>query len=100
MNVPDSSGGVKPQGRKVTENIVFGKDGKYHWYYEFKLMKNPTILLLLWKMFFWIGIGIWLLLMLLITVEGDFARDFWNITKVFAIGIAGFEVFVAFCYFI
>lgn len=28
---------------QVTPNIYLGTDGKYHWYYEYKLMKNPTI---------------------------------------------------------
>ncbi|MDO4497749.1 MAG: zinc ribbon domain-containing protein [Bacteroidales bacterium] len=32
------------RGQQVTENIYLGKDGKYHWYYEFKLMKNPVVL--------------------------------------------------------
>lgn len=86
--------------RYITENIILGKDGKYHWYYEYKLLKNPTILFLLWKIFFWIGIGIWLFLVLLAILDGNFTRDFWNITKNFCIGIIGFEVFVAIGYFI
>ena len=88
------------ESRRVTKNIVLGKDGKYHWYYEFKLLKNPTILFLLWKMFFWIGIGIWLMSVLLMTFEGNFSRDFWSITKTFGIGIAGLEAFVALGYFL
>lgn len=91
---------VLPEGSKVTENIVLGKDGKYHWYYEFKLLKNPTVLLLLWKIFFWTGVGMWLMMVLIITFSGDFSRDFWSITKGFGFGIAGFEVFVAFGYFV
>ena len=62
------------ESRRVTKNIVLDKDGKYHWYYEFKLLKNPTILFLLWKMFFWIGFGIWLVSVLLMTFEGNFSR--------------------------
>lgn len=88
------------ESRRVTKNIVLGKDGKYHWYYEFKLLKNPTILFLLWKMFFWIGFGIWLVSVLLMTFEGNFSRDFWSITKTFGIGIAGLEALAALGYFL
>lgn len=81
-------------------NIRLGTDGKYHWYYEFQMLKNPTILFLLWKIFFWIGIGLWAFLLVLALFDGNFLRDFWEITKTFAIFILAFEVFVALGYFI
>lgn len=90
---------VDLSGRYVTENIILGEDGKYHWNYEYKLLKNPTILFLLWKIFFWIGIGIWLFMVLLTIFDGNFTRDFWKLTKIFGIGIIGLEVFVAIGYF-
>lgn len=30
-------------------NIVFCSDGKYRWYYEYPMMKNPVILFTIWK---------------------------------------------------
>ncbi len=96
----ETAGEEKARGSKVTENIAIGPDGKYHWYYEFKLMKNPTILYLLWKIFFWIGAGIWLFLVLLELCEGTTLSEIWKLTKIFAAGIAGFMVFVALGYFI
>ncbi|MCR4893011.1 MAG: hypothetical protein K5989_12625 [Lachnospiraceae bacterium] len=39
------------QGQRVTENIYFCPDGKYRWVYEFPMLKNPTILLTLFKIF-------------------------------------------------
>lgn len=36
-------------GKKVTENIYLCPDGKYRWYYEFPMMKNPTLLFTIWK---------------------------------------------------
>ena len=43
------------EGKKVTENIYLCPDGKYRWYYEFDMLKNPTILLTVFKV---IGIAV------------------------------------------
>ena len=37
------------QYTQVTKNIQLGSDGVYRWMYEFRMMKNPTILFTLWK---------------------------------------------------
>lgn len=37
------------QGEQVTPNIFLGKDGKYHWYYEFRMLRNPMILFTVFK---------------------------------------------------
>ena len=90
-----------PRGRKVTENICLGTDGKYHWYYEFKLMKNPTILFVLWKIFFWIFVVMWAFLSIINSVEGHFnMKDFMDFTKIFFLIIAGVEILVAIAYFL
>lgn len=34
----------KAEGTQVTENIYLGADGKYHWFYEYRLMSNPVVL--------------------------------------------------------
>ncbi len=39
------------EGKKVTENIYLCPDGKYRWVYEFSMIRNPTILLTIWKIF-------------------------------------------------
>jgi len=88
-------------GRKVTENIVLGPDGKYHWYYEFKLMKNPTILKLLWKIFFWIFVVMWAFLSIVNACDGHFNfSDFIEFTEYFLFILIGVEVLVAVGYFI
>ena len=90
-----------PRGRKVTGNICLGTDGKYHWYYEFKLMKNPTILFVLWKIFFWIFVVMWAFLSIINSVEGHFnMKDFMDFTKIFFLIIAGVEILVAIAYFL
>ncbi|MDD7317711.1 MAG: hypothetical protein SOZ80_06705 [Prevotella sp.] len=83
-----------------TPNIRLGTDGKYHWYHEFRMLKDPTILFLLWKIFFWICVGIWVFLLLLDAFDGNFLRGFWKTTKMFAIFTLAFEAFVAFGYFL
>ena len=37
------------EGKKVTENIYLCPDGVYRWVYEFPMLKNPTILVTVWK---------------------------------------------------
>ena len=89
------------EGRKVTDNIILGTDGKYHWYYEFKLMKNPSIIKVLWKIFFWIFVVMWALLTLLDVFDGHFKmEDFLNLSKTFLLILAGVELLVALSYFV
>jgi len=58
-------------GEKVTPNITLGDDGKYRWIYEMSLLKNPTIFLLVWKIFFFIFIGIFAVVMLIDLCSGN-----------------------------
>ena len=91
----------EPKGSKVTENICLGTDGKYHWYYEFKLMKNPTILFVLWKIFFWIFVGMWAFLSIINSLEGHFnTKDFLDFSKIFLLLLVGIEALVAIAYFL
>lgn len=57
-------------GQQVTPNITLGGDGKYRWIYEMSLFKNPTIFLLVWKIFIVIVLGIFLFVMLMDAVNG------------------------------
>lgn len=92
---------VEPKGKKITENIVLGTDGKYHWYFEFKLLKNPTILKLLWKIFFWVFIGIWIFVCIVSACQGQMNfKDFLHASLVFVLVLAGVEALVAISYFI
>ena len=58
-------------GKQVTPNIILGADGKYRWIYEMSLFKNPTIFLLVWKIFFFILLGIFAFMMILTLFEGN-----------------------------
>ena len=91
----------EPKGSKVTENICLGTDGKYHWYYEFKLMKNPTILFVIWKIFFWIFVVMWAFLSIVNSLEGHFnTKDFLDFSKIFLLLLVGIEALVAIAYFL
>ncbi len=46
------------QGKKVSENIVLCADGKYRWTYELSLWKDASIFLLVWKILFFVILGI------------------------------------------
>ena len=39
--------------------IIQGEDGSYRWIYEFRMLKNPIILLTIWKIFLYILLGLW-----------------------------------------
>lgn len=62
--------------------VVMCNDGKYRWVYELNLYTNPTILLIIIKIFFWIFTGIWIFLLLLELFDGDLDwKCFWDITR-------------------
>ena len=60
-----------PKGKKVTPNITLCNDGKFRWVYEMNLFKNPTIFLLIWKIFFFIIIGIFGFMLLIDVFDGN-----------------------------
>ena len=82
------------QGFQVTPNVYQSPEGKYYWYYELKMMKNPTILFMLWKIFFWIYVGILVFFTLIDLISGDFSTDDF-LGKAKAIGLVClFVIFV------
>ncbi len=62
-----------PDGeQRISDNITLGADGKYRWTYEMSLFKNPTIFFLIWKIFFFVILGICAFMLLLNVIQGDF----------------------------
>ena len=55
----------KIRGQQVTEHIYLCPDGKYRWYYEFPMMKNPTLLYTVWKVLALAFFIVWLLIFLI-----------------------------------
>ncbi|MBO6159175.1 MAG: zinc ribbon domain-containing protein [Firmicutes bacterium] len=63
-------------GHKVTENIYLCPDGKYRWIYEYRMLKNPTILITVLKgMTLSWGIVMGFIVLFLL-IDGDFR--YWN----------------------
>ena len=54
-------------------NVTANPDGTYTWTYEMSLFKNPTIFLLIWKIFFFIVLGIFVFT----TLFSMNTHDFW-----------------------
>ena len=75
-------------------------DGKYRWIYPFSMWTNPTILFLIYKIFFWIFVGIGLMILLLTwnNIEWGNSEKMWDDTwPVLAfIGFFGFLIFIAY----
>ena len=84
------------EGTRVSNNITLGQDGKYRWTYEMSLIKNPTIFLLVWKIFFFIIVGIFGFIMILGMVENDdfFPDLFLSDLKILGIFIGGMTALV------
>lgn len=62
-----------PAGQPVggSGNIILCGDGKYRWYYEYPMLKNPTILFTVWKVLFISSLFPALLSMILTLTDGD-----------------------------
>ncbi len=55
---------TKPEEPFRSKNITLGEDGVYRWTYEMHLMKNFSIYFLIWKIFFFIFLGIFAVIFL------------------------------------
>ena len=77
------------------------EDGKYRWVYEMSLFKNPTIFVLILKIFFFIILGIFAFMVILGSGDSDFWWDgFLNYLKIFGLIFAGMIVLTGVSYLI
>ena len=60
-----------PDVTMVTPNIGLGPDGKYRWIYEMSLFRNPSLFVTVWKVFFFVCIGLFVMMALIQAFEGD-----------------------------
>ncbi len=63
------------EGKQVGETICLCQDGKYRWVYEVPMLRNPTILLTVWKV---LGIAfgaVFLLFQLISLLEGSMSWE-------------------------
>ena len=77
------------------------EDGKYRWVYEMSLFKNPTIFVLILKIFFFIFLGIFALMTIIGAGDSDFWWDgFLGNLKIFGIIFGGMIVLTGISYLI
>jgi asparagine N-glycosylation enzyme membrane subunit Stt3 len=82
----------------MTEDIFQGTDGQLRWMYEFSLFRNPTVLILIWKIFIFVILGMFLLMLLLQSGSEGFAAAFTGLAPVFAALTGGMLVLAAAAY--
>jgi hypothetical protein len=84
---------------RPSPNILLGQDGKLRWLYELNLYKNPTILMMIWKIFFFIFVGMFVLLMLVQAGDG-LADAFRGLAPVFLGMILGMGLLSTVTYYV
>lgn len=88
-------------GTKVTPNILLGEDGKYRWIYEMSLFKNPTVFVMIWKIFFFVVLGIFVFTALIDLFGGDLdGGTALNLLKTFGYFVLGMTALVGISYLI
>lgn len=70
--VEDPYAGILLPPTPVGEEMMRNQYGQYTWFYELNLLKNPTIFILVWKIFFFIILGIFAFTTLVDVFEGSF----------------------------
>lgn len=86
----------------ASRNIALSDDGKYRWVYGMNLFRNPSVFFLVWKIFFFIILGIFALTVIIDAAEWSdyFPLRFLETMKVFAFFIIGMTVLSGFSYLI
>lgn len=92
---------ILPEGKWISPNIALCSDGKYRWVYEVSLFKNPSIFLLIWKIFFFIVLGIFAFMLIIDVVNGDLDGErALDTLKFFGIFLGGMTALVGISYLI
>lgn len=83
---------------RVTANIWRSSDGKLRWVYEYSLFRNPTILFLIWKIFFFIFLGMFIFMILLLIGEEGLMGAVSKLAPIFFGLVGGMLVLSTFAY--
>ena len=78
------------------------EDGKFRWIYELNLFKNPGIFFLIWKIFFFVMLGIFAVMIIadLISWPEEFPERLWSGLKIFGYILLGMTAIVGISYLI
>ena len=77
----------------IGERVTLCEDGKYRWRYDVSLLKNPMIFLLVWKIFFFIFLGIFVVTTIADMVQWGTKRLAGNL-KIWGIVLIGMTAVV------
>ena len=82
---------------EAAHGLIRGKDGVYRWVYELNMLKNPTIFITVWKIFFFIITGIMLIIFLIDLFDGvgRVGDRLLGTLKMYGIFVGGMTVLVA-----
>ena len=87
--------------RQISPHITLGADGKYRWIYEYSLFKHPGLFFLIWKIFFFIVLGIFAFMFIISALQGDLDGErALDTLKVFGYFVLGMTALVAISYLI
>ena len=77
----------------IGERVTLCEDGKYRWRYDVSLLKNPMIFLMVWKIFFFIFLGIFVITTIADTIQWGTKRLAGNL-KIWGIVLIGMTAVV------
>lgn len=95
---PNGAYGPQPNQPYQSQNIHYCADGKYRWVYEMHMMKNPILMITVYKAFGLTFIIVWVIMAFISLISGDGLESVMFSTKVVLIIIAIFVplIFLAF----
>lgn len=83
----------------LMQGVQLCEDGKYRWIYALNMWTNPSILILIFKIFFWIFVGIWALMVIIMLCEDGWNGEaFWDATFPMLILLGVFTVIALISY--
>lgn len=90
-----------PHHEKNSTNITLCDDGKYRWTYEMNLFRNPTIFIMIWKIFFFIVLGLFAFLVLIGSGDSGFWwSGFLDTAQMFGFILIGITVLITLGYLV
>ena len=88
-------------GQQHSERLVHCEDGVYRWIYEYSLFKHPGLFFLIWRVFFFVMLGIFAFMLILNAFEGDLdGARLLDTLKYLGIGTLGMTALVGISYLI
>ena len=86
------------QDEAQTSRVQLCQDGKYRWIYELNMYKNPSIIFVVFKIFGYIFLIAWAIMIIADLFRGEGWDMFWDNTKMMLIFCAVFSVLTILAY--